>query len=120
PETKSWSKLELRASIAFDVERDFLLCPVVVEIESSVLNANITYRKGSPVRGNMRCKCNCVGGSAALQSQQSAQHGTDNHGCRPDLVRRAGREWLVIIAGKNLSHMAERSVQRQQCIRAQI
>ena len=60
PGTKSWIKLELRVSIAFDVEHDFLLCPVVVEVESSGVNAHITYRKGSPARGNVRTKYNFV------------------------------------------------------------
>ena len=56
----------------------------------------------------------------SLQTEHSAQDGTDHHCCRPDLMRRTGRERFVIISGQHFAEMAQGTVQTKQGIRAQI
>ncbi len=76
--------------------------------------------KRGPVGGNMWSEDNFVSNSIRLEAQESAKHRTDHHGRRPDLVRRTGRERLIVITREHLGDVAERAIERQQSIRPEI
>ena len=58
--------------------------------------------------------------SIAPEAEHPAQDRADHHGRRPDLVRRASRERLVVVAGEHLGDVTERSVEREQGVGPQI
>src|SRR4029077_2096591 len=68
----------------------------------------------------MRSERNRMALSIALDSEHAAQNWADHHGRRPDLVRRASREGLVVVAGEHLGDMTERSIEREQGVGPQI
>ena len=55
-----------------------------------------------------------------IQAEHSAKHRAHNHGRRPDLVWRAGGQRLMIVPGKHLGDMPQRSIRTEQRIGPQI
>src|SRR5258708_32738875 len=68
----------------------------------------------------MRREGQSVMDGVTFESKESAQHRADYHCRGPNLVRRTGRKWLVIIAGQYFRHMARGSIEREQRVGAQI
>src|SRR5712664_1210663 len=56
----------------------------------------------------------------APEAEHPAQNWADHHGRRPDLVRRASRERLIVVAGEHLRDVTERSIECEQGVGPQI
>src|SRR5579864_3927767 len=95
-------------------------CLAILKVHTDSSDADIANRKRHPIGRNVRSKIDLMFFCVRLQPEQTAQDWTDDHGCGPDLVRRTGRERLVVVAGENFSEMAERPVRAEQRIRPQI
>src|SRR5580704_5214623 len=68
----------------------------------------------------MRRKQQRLFGGVLFQSKHPFEQRAHHHRRRPDLVRRTGSQRLVIIPGKHFRHVPQRSIERQQCVRAQV
>src|SRR6516162_5427596 len=73
-------------------------------------------RKALPVGGKVRSKGQEMRSRVEFEAKHAAEQRADDHGGGPDLMRRTGRERLVVIAGKNLGDMAGRAVKGEESV----
>src|SRR6202790_2670100 len=83
-------------------------------------HAQVVQRERSPIWGNMRSERHRMALGIAPKAEHPAQNWADHHGRRPDLVRRASRERLVVVAGEHLGDVTERSIECEQGVGPQI
>src|SRR5229473_2049302 len=93
---------------------------LIVQPQCSVAEAKVLDAELRPVRGRMwregkRARCR-IGGKPEHAAEQRAY----DHGGGPDLMRRAGGERLVIVAGENFGDVAERAIESEERIGSEI
>src|SRR5579872_3053673 len=105
PLAKSGRKVNpaFAAPSALDLDREAVDRLVIFEVDPGCSDAHIVNGKRSPVGRDVRVESYFVLLRVGVQAEHSAQDWTDDHGCRPDLVRRTGGERLVVVAREDFS-----------------
>ena len=91
-----------------------------MQIDLRRADRDVADGERSPVGGNVGREGERARGGVWREAEQTAQDRADDHGRGPDLVRRAGGQRLVVRAGKHFRKVAERAIEREQCVGAQI
>src|SRR5581483_767632 len=97
-----------------------LAITAVLKVDFTRTNAELMRPKPIPVSGHMGRKSRNRVWEIRFESDQPTQHRADGHGCRPDLVRRAGRDRLEIGAGKHFGGVTRGATESEQRVGAQI
>src|SRR5579862_580696 len=79
-------------SSSLDLEFYCVRSLVILEVHCGFTDTNIVNRKRHPVGRHVWRQCDLVLLRVRFQSKHAPQDRTDNHGRRPDLVRRTSRE----------------------------
>jgi len=91
-----------------------------VQLQFIFANTHIVNAERIPVGGQMRSKGNSSRLGIGCKAKHAAEQRANHHGRGPDLVRRTSGKRLVVIAGENFGHMAERAIQRKQNVGSKI
>src|SRR5580700_8543096 len=120
-QTERWVEVEsaTRAGALY-VERQESRRSLVAQRYRGRAHAQVVQRERSPIWGNMRSERHRMALSIAPKAEHPPQNWAEHHGRRPDLVRRASRERLVVVAGEHLGDVTERSIECEQGVGPQI